>query len=254
MKLQIRGESFLHPDIIDLIEYAKKSGVLDIQVTTNGTLLNETMIEKILDSGLDGIIFSVDARHETACKEKKIAPDYEKVRRNIQAFLDCRKAKGLKHPWVRLKASVEESSQEVLENLRQTMQSDFPLADIYIVGRVFDIKKDCDSYPDLHTNYRLDPCAILMQRLAVFWNGQVTTCCMDYHGDFQLGAVPECSIEEIWNSKNLQGLRKAHIAGRRTGIPICKHCHLNVSSVNPDVFIDPSPRNKLDYEYSTSFI
>ena len=37
IKLQIRGESFLHPRIFDCIRYAKGKGVLDIQITTNGS-------------------------------------------------------------------------------------------------------------------------------------------------------------------------------------------------------------------------
>ena len=37
-----RGEPLLHPDIIDMIEYAKKSG-LKTRIHTNGVLLNEEL-------------------------------------------------------------------------------------------------------------------------------------------------------------------------------------------------------------------
>ena len=63
IKLQVRGESFLHPDLMRCIKYAKEKGIMDVQITTNGTLLDEEKSRKIIESGLDMIIFSLDSNH-----------------------------------------------------------------------------------------------------------------------------------------------------------------------------------------------
>ena len=248
IKLQIRGESFLHPKLFECIEYAKERGVLDVQITTNGTLLDEAAMRRVLDSGLDGIIFSVDPRHADACSSRGAPIEYSQVPSAVNRFLGLRRERGAERPWVRLKAATDEATPEVMEALREEMRSAFPLADIFIVGKIFDYRKDRDSFPDLHRNYVLNPCAYLTQRLAVFWDGQATVCCMDYHGEFGLGTVHERPVGEIWLSAELGALRKAHLGGRRPKLPICGHCHLCVSSANARTFVDESPRSGLDYQ------
>ncbi|BCS89183.1 radical SAM/SPASM domain-containing protein [Pseudodesulfovibrio sediminis] len=244
IKLQIRGESFLHPDIFELISYAKQAGVLDVQVTTNATLIRDETIDQILVSGLDGIIFSVDVRHQEACDKASATPEYDHVSTVVNTLLARRAAQGT--PWVRLKSSIDDPSPEAQLALKAQLVEAFPLADIHIVGTIFDFHKDRDSYPDLQQNYTLNPCSYLMQRMAVFWNGQTTVCCMDYHGDFGLPWVSEASVQSIWNSPQMEHLRQAHTSGQRPKLPICKHCHLNVSSATDQVYLDDTRRNRLD--------
>lgn len=248
IKLQIRGESFLHPKLFDLIAYAKERGVLDIQITTNGTLLDEAAIDRILASGLDGIVFSVDVRHEEACQRTMAKDRYARVPHHVTMLLEKRAARGQVRPWVRVKASTEDSSPEVMTALKTRLVGAFPLADIHIVGSVFDFRKDHDSFPGLRENYILRPCEYPMQRLAVFWDGQATVCCMDYHGDFGLPAASAVPVTEIWNSPKLASFREAHKAGKRVRMPICRHCHACVAPAAQEVFVDQSPRNKVDLE------
>ena len=56
-----------------MIEYAKSKGVIDIMLHTNGTVMDENLAERIVKSGLDRIIFSLDSI------TKEI---YEKIRIN----------------------------------------------------------------------------------------------------------------------------------------------------------------------------
>ena len=52
------GEPFLHPRIFDIIRLAKKFG-LRTTVTTNGTLVDDVMAERIIDAGLDEMHISL---------------------------------------------------------------------------------------------------------------------------------------------------------------------------------------------------
>ena len=40
-----------------MISYAKKKGVLDVMLHTNGTVMNEKLAEQLVNSGLNRIIF-----------------------------------------------------------------------------------------------------------------------------------------------------------------------------------------------------
>ena len=81
------GESFLHPQIIEMIDYAKSRKVVDVMIHTNGTLVDEKMSKRILNSGLDTIIFSVDAITEATYNTVKVGSDFREVNRNIQYLI-----------------------------------------------------------------------------------------------------------------------------------------------------------------------
>jgi len=55
------GEPFMNPRILDMIDYARRSFKdSKIFLSTNGMLLNESVIEKAVERGLDSIAVSVD--------------------------------------------------------------------------------------------------------------------------------------------------------------------------------------------------
>ena len=60
IKFNWRGEPLLHPNINEIIKYAKEKGILDTIINTNATRLNDRMAKNLIDSGLDQIIYSFD--------------------------------------------------------------------------------------------------------------------------------------------------------------------------------------------------
>ncbi|MCX5705906.1 MAG: radical SAM protein [Candidatus Omnitrophica bacterium] len=54
------GEPFLRADIFDILGYIRRKG-LSSHICTNGTLLNESVVEKLKSSGLDSISVSLDS-------------------------------------------------------------------------------------------------------------------------------------------------------------------------------------------------
>ncbi len=97
IKLNWRGEPLLHPKIFDFINLAKKARVLEVSINTNATTLDEKKAEKLINSGLDQIIFSFDGGTEKTYE--KMRPGrfkdnkFSEVYRNIKNF--CLKKKEL---------------------------------------------------------------------------------------------------------------------------------------------------------------
>ncbi len=238
VKLQIRGESLLHPKFDEAVRYAKDAGILDVQLTTNAILLTEQLSREIITAGLDAIIFSVDAHHGDCVQ------DYSRVERNMLGFMAVRKEMGANLPWVRVKASIDETSQQAFDDAKALLKQRFPLADLYIVSRLHDFRPTVDAFPDLHKNYELLPCHYPMQRLAVFWNGETTVCCLDYNNDWAFGDAAVQSVEQIWNSDRLNRFRSRQQACRQA-MSICRHCHVCVKAKGC-VGEDVSPRHMLD--------
>ena len=224
VKLQIRGEPLLHPELTYCIKHAKEKGILDVQMTTNATLLDNEKSLELIHSGLDGIVFSVDSHHEESCSARA-ANSYTAVEANISTFLCLKEEFGHSSPWVRIASSLPTIDHATARKTRLELSKKFPGADIIAINRMHDFRDDRDSYPDLHSNYTLLPCAHLYQRLSVFWDGSVTTCCMDYNNRFSLGNANHEALKQVWHSAKLTSLRDLHHKGNRKTVEICKHCH-----------------------------
>ena len=52
------GEPFMHPDILEIIEYAKKRKIT-CSINTNFTLVDEAMVDRLINLGLDNLTVSV---------------------------------------------------------------------------------------------------------------------------------------------------------------------------------------------------
>ncbi len=231
VKFQVRGESFIHPDLFRYIRYAKDAGVMDTQVTTNGTFMNDDSFDQIFESGLDGLIFSFDAHHAEGAGGSEKNNINKGVQDNIQKLLTIKRSQALRKPWVRIQASLPDFDEFTYVSTRRIIEDIFPDADAILVKPLHNFCDEEDSYPDLQDNYTFLPCSHLFQRLAVFWNGEVTVCCADYNNRFNLGKANSLPIRDIWLGGKIESLRDMHLNGRRKDVPVCSHCHMSTKTV-----------------------
>jgi len=104
LELQGEGEPLIHPDFFKMVELATRKGI-HISVITNGSLLTDTSIQKILDSNLTSIRISL----ETVDPEKFQAirgGSWDKVEKGIQSLVKARNQRGLNHPSIGLAVTV----------------------------------------------------------------------------------------------------------------------------------------------------
>ena len=221
IKLQVRGESFLHPDLMRCIKYAKEKGIMDVQITTNGTLLDEEKSRKIIESGLDMIIFSLDSNHRISY-ENSGKKSYDEVLSSITNFITLRDKMGLKRPLTRLQFSLE--PEETPEEVAQRFGSIKDEVDWAFANEIFYVKED--GQPINQNKYGFLPCSILWQRMVVHYNGLCTVCCRDYACECKLGDANEQTIKEIWNGPEMKKIRETHRLGQREKVPICRFCDL----------------------------
>lgn len=219
------GESFLHPQLIDMIRYAKNSGVMDIWINTNGTLIDEDMAEKIIESGLNNIIFSVDAVSEETYNRIKCGSDFELINRNIEYLIELRNKKNLIEPRVHIQ----------MIDMKQTHDELTAFIDYWRV-RADNVRVAIYQSPDGKPNDRnriqnkpdsIFPCPQLWQRLVIGWDGNVYACIGDNACRNPLGNLNNCSIYDIWHSRELNELRNMHSNYEADNIEMCMHCDLN---------------------------
>ena len=94
IKFNWRGEPLLHPKLSNFIKYAKKKGILETIINTNATKLNTSISKKLIESGLDILIFSFDGG--TKKTYEKLRPgrfkknNFDDIYNNIKNFKSVR--------------------------------------------------------------------------------------------------------------------------------------------------------------------
>ena len=66
------GEPLKHPDIVELVRYAKSLGFLKVSMSTNGFLLNRQLLADLETAGLDSMHISVDRMTPIASTRKSM--------------------------------------------------------------------------------------------------------------------------------------------------------------------------------------
>lgn len=79
------GEPLFHPNIVEMVKIAS-SKVKEVELLTNGTLLNEEMSKKLLEAGLTMLWISIDSLESEGYEKIRVNSKLEKVINNIKTF------------------------------------------------------------------------------------------------------------------------------------------------------------------------
>lgn len=180
------GESTLHPDLIEIIQYAKKR--LNIK-----TILYSNFVKYIdlSDCGLDKLIVSMDATNEGEYLRTKGADSYQKVINNIKLLRTARN----KIP-------------EIVIQYADLMYKNKPRkfsADKLKLGRYITWGGEIGGGTQKRKPL---PCGHIFNYLNIASNGDVVMCCLDYNHSVVLGNVNEDNVYDIWHGERFEKLRQ----------------------------------------------
>lgn len=210
IKLNLWGESTIHPDLVKMIGHAKDRGITNTQFNTNGVLMGEKLAAEIFESGLDRMTFSVDGASRETYERVRNKSDYNKVMENLSTLMAIKQRNGFIKPLITLQIirmkDTEKEIQEFIDRWRE-------LAD-YITVTNIGTTSGMDenlamSSRDLNKMKKI-PCPQLWQRLSIYWNGDVTVCCSDFDSYLKIGNIKEKSIYDLWHGDELNDFRKRH--------------------------------------------
>jgi radical SAM protein with 4Fe4S-binding SPASM domain len=213
------GEPFLDPKIFDRIEYCHQHNISTL-LSTNGTLLDEEAVEKLLAGPLEHITLSFDGATKESFEFYRKGARYEKVRDNFVRLARMKAEKGAKLHIVVQMVLMSRNANEVDEFIR--FWSAVPGVDQVRIKEDETNLFQIGHAPD-HFKH---PCHYLWRGpMYVKQNGDVYPCCQSYMLDGEpVGRVGEQTLFQIWNSDNMQSLRELHVSGRAGEIEMCSKC------------------------------
>jgi radical SAM protein with 4Fe4S-binding SPASM domain len=245
------GEPFLRKDIYELFRHAHKAG-MTTSVNSNGLLINESVAQKIVESGLDMIYLSLDGgRAETNDYIRGVKGSFDKTFKAIKYLQQARKTA----PKIFINCTVNNRNVDELVELVQHAHSsgvdgitiqpahscegmEFSLpedlqlsassiprftAQLAIIKRDFpDMVPMMDEYfshfdtfvnnPELLYRYR---CVAAYTSVQIHPNGNVYSCPVAFE---KMGNLNESGFKDIWYSKQADDLRKRIKMGKH---PMC---------------------------------
>lgn len=225
IKLNWRGEPALHPDLAEITAYAKKVGIKEVQINTNGFLFNEQKIRDLILAGIDRVIFSVDATTPELYSQIRIGGDFNQVVNNIKTFDRIRKELKKDKPFLRVQMVRTNLNKHQVSDYRKMWQGiadDIRISDVTNRGQ-----GDYLQVGDQISVGRIS-CPQPWQRMMISCTGEVRLCCSDWYGDYVTGNIRENSLKEIWHGPRLKAVRKRLKAGDFDFKP-CRDCWLKES-------------------------
>ncbi|MCB9462947.1 MAG: radical SAM protein [Candidatus Eisenbacteria bacterium] len=117
------GEPFLRPDVMDIVRHAKSRGI-HVNVVSEGSLIDETVAEEIVESGLDSIRFSVDGLGQTHDIVRGKPGAFAQVARAIRSVQDAKVRLGSKTPEVQVFAVVSSLNYDQILPLYEACRSE----------------------------------------------------------------------------------------------------------------------------------
>jgi len=215
------GESFLHPQFLDVLQFAKQFNNITVGLDTNGSKLDELHRRAIIELGVDDLGISIDAfSHDTfaAMTGKK---NYEEIVHNVEEMVRLRQRKGVRHPVIRvLLVETALNYQEVELYKTHWIQR---VNEVSILSR-----RDSSGRRSQRWNFvdrKRNPCLHLWQTLFIQWNGNYDLCCDDWFREVPLPSTQQTGLRDFWFGPELTHARRVHTQRQFYKIPICARCH-----------------------------
>lgn len=215
--LASRGEPTLHPRLPEMLEYASGK-FFDLKLNTNATKLTDDLSRSILRSGVNELVFSVDAHEKHLYEKIRVRGKFDEVLDNIERFHVIRR-----HEFPGSKCQTRVSGVKFLPEQDRAGFVKFWSAIVDHVGYV-DIENRWDTYNNETHPDKDYPCDYLWERCYVWWDGIVNPCDVDYKSKLTVGNAKEQTIREIWHSEVYTKMREAHLRGDRSLYNPCDRC------------------------------
>ena len=203
-----RGESLLHPQILEILDYIKTKGKR-IVIYTNGSLFNREIQQGVNEIGVDEIRFSVESDSKELYEKLRRGLVWETFLNNIESF------QRIKSPHIKTVARVG----IVAENYKQKKK----ICDFWKqkVDKVMAVK-EAPFGRSVKWSYKYRPCPQPpWEQVIIRRTGEIAFCCMDAGGNFGIGTVKD-GIRVAWSNDRLDGLRKS--VNSENDPEICKIC------------------------------
>jgi len=235
--LYFQGEPFVNRDIFDMIKYASERKIFTV-ISTNGQFLDTEMNKKIIQSGLNRLIISVDGTDQVTFEKYRVGGDLNRILEGTKDLNALKKISKKRSPEIIFQFLVfrhNETQVSSIKRLGKISGADriwIKSAQIInpdTAGDIIPLNPEYSRYffddkGDIKIKSRLkNQCKRLWRTCVVTTDGYILPCCFDKEAKYKMANLKEKELSEIWKNESYMKFRNDVLNNRR-GIEICNNC------------------------------
>jgi len=228
------GEPLLVKDLFKIIKYAKKYKIF-VNTSTNAYFLTKQNAKKIVESGLDELIISLDGASEKTYKKYRKKGSFKKVLEAIKEIKKQKEIQRKKYPKIKLQFIIMKHNEDEIDKIIK-IAKEIGVDTLFFksIGVMdTDVKEDVKKYLPTKKEFIRESfdkienkCDYLWEEITINVDGSVVPCCRDSNNKYVFGNIFKENFKVIWNNKKFQDFRKRLLKDKKS-IPICKFCSGN---------------------------
>jgi len=215
------GEPMLHPQAVELMEYAKQKGA-KVGLITNGSKFSEDSSRRLLEAQVDMIEFSVDAADPETYHRVRAGLQWETLVANVRRMVALRNKLGSSTKIIASGVNQGGVNIDEVATFWEPLVDNFQKRK-YLTWGINDPGKSADPTPYLPPEEQI-PCPFIFERLNIDSRGKVMVCGFDIAANTNMGNIHEQSIKDIWHGKEFEYYRRKHLDKKAEDIEMCKNC------------------------------
>jgi MoaA/NifB/PqqE/SkfB family radical SAM enzyme len=245
------GEPFLNPDAYAMIRYARAAGVRVVCSTNGHVFADREHARRVVDSGLDVLVFSVDGITQETYRRVRRQGNLETVLQGIRNVVEEKGRARSSTPLVNFRFIVMKHGESEVPQVRAFASSlgvdVLTLRKFHFVPGTGGDNGEGKNRANLgeqgnlvphQTEYQFpalptetgqplrverNPCKNLWNCPTVHWDGTVCSCFMDYKEQRALGSLEDRSFRDIWYGEAYRRLRRG-FRRKWKEVDLCKEC------------------------------
>ena len=228
--LSHNGEPLAHPDFAEFVGYAKEKDVADsVEIHTNASLLNRDLSRKIINSGLDRMVISLQGMDSKKYKEIcGVNINYDYFYDNLQFLYNEKKNTSICIKIVDAALSKDE---------KETFYEKFtPIADRVYIENIVPLWDADEKNVNITSNkYGVDykkqnVCPLMFYTINILPDGTIFPC-TNIIPPMVLGNINNTTLKECWESKLRRNFIIDQLKNTRSCNGVCKNCYIPQNTV-----------------------
>lgn len=232
-----QGEPYLHPQFLEMVQYAAKRKIYTA-TSTNAHYLTENAARKTIESGLDRLIISLDGTTQETYQQYRVGGKIEKVIEGTKNIIRLKKEMNSSTPHVIFQFLVVKPNEHQIEEVK-ALANELGVDEVrFKTAQIYDYEDGSPLIPtiDRYSRYVpkgdgkfgiknkfVDHCWKMWHSCVITWDGTVVPCCFDKDAEYPMGNLQETSFTNLWKSKSYDTFRQSLIRSR-SEIEMCKNC------------------------------
>jgi len=235
--LYFQGEPLLNNQLVDLIQFAHNSQVYT-STSTNGQFLNKMIAKKIVLSGLDKLIVSIDGSTQEVYETYRVGGNLQKAIDGIRYIVEWKEELKSLTPFVEIQFLVLKTNEHQMKEMKKLARSlrverlSFKTAQLYD----FENGNELLTSQNRYARYKMtkdgkysikgrqaNHCWRMWSGAVINVHGEVLPCCFDKSSRHSFGSIVDNTFSFCWHGTEASKFRR-EIINNRKQVEMCRNC------------------------------